>query len=312
MTRFTWCGVLLLWSLSALAQAPLPSVTPFPLEVKRAPKGFSEKHRKDLVREFRRVLSASAQVPDSASLESAMAQLKREDCGRENECLQQLARYGQTLYAIFAAVELSADDKRVVISGRVIRDDGLPMGEPASIELPKGKESFSELANQGLARLVERLIVEPRLPPFRSKAPEPVVVKTPPTAAPEKVVPVVVTPPKSEPPLVVAPAPTPTTKPLRVVGWALVGVGAATAIAGGVTFGVARGSITADGAGNIARGDTGKVSTERVGVGLLVGGAVAAATGAALVLVARDTDEVRLSFWGGPGGAGVVFSGELP
>ena len=80
--------VVLVGSVSS-AQEPRPSVAPYPLDLKRTTRNFSEKQRKELARELRRVLSVSAQVPDTATLDSALKspELEGQSCEQQDDCL---------------------------------------------------------------------------------------------------------------------------------------------------------------------------------------------------------------------------------
>ncbi len=262
------------------AQVAQPSLTPFPLEIKRTPSSFSKKDGDELKKEFVRLTRKVSLVPDNASLDSALAELKRQDCEREDECLKQLAQKGSTLYALFADVEFTLTGQ-VVATGRVIRDDGKLMGAPAKVSMVKGKDAFKDMAKVALVRLLDELKVA-SLPPYRpvEKAPD---------------VPVVVAPPvEKHPDLVPPPLPPAEVKHTevrshakeRLGGWIVAGVGAAAVVAGLVVVETSTSTLTAglnsraavDAAGN----------QQRVGVGVMIAGGVVAAGGLVWSLLHKD------------------------
>jgi hypothetical protein len=295
-------GASILLCFSALAQEVKPSIAPFPLDLKRTPKSFSEKARKDLAREYRRLLAVSAELPDSAQLESALAQLKRQDCEREDECLSQLATIAQSLYALYASVDLSVDEKRVIATGRVLRDDRQLMGEPVRIEVAKGpRDAFEEVARVALTQLIERLVVGQKLPSFRPKPPDPVVVAPLPAVEPIQVL----------PPAVEVRSPVGN----RSVGQILVAVGGGVVVIGGVLFAVGQGigrSVVLDENLNVPRAQLGSFETGRTltTVGL-VGAGVGVATaivGAVLWGVNVNQPESRVTAGLVPVPGGAAFS----
>jgi hypothetical protein len=188
-----------------VAQEPQPTVAPFPLELKRTPAGFSAKEREELQAEFRRVVrNSGALVPNAGAMDSALAGLKRQDCDREDACLQQLAEKAQTLYGLYASIDYDVT-KSVVATGRVVRDDGQVIGELKAITIPKGKDSFVSIARVALVQLLDALKVR-QLPPFREA--KPVAVKPPEVVAEKHEPPPMPPPPVPSPPLR-PPPPTP-------------------------------------------------------------------------------------------------------
>lgn len=291
--------------LPAGAQDLRPSVAPFPLEIKRSAKNFSERQRKELARELRRVLSASAQLPDSATLDSALAKLDGERCERDDDCLARLAHLAGCLYGLYVSVDLSLDEKQVVATGRVVRDDGQLIGPLERVEIPKGgRDSFEDLAKQAITRVAERLVVAQRLPPSK---PGPVVEAVKAVEEPKPGDPKLPPPPPPPPLLVVESRP----NVGRIAGWGAVGVGAAVGIVGVATFATAP-LIRRDADGNIFREDVSRTaatqSQQGVGVGLMVGGLGAAAVGAVMVALSKDADAVKASVVPMTGGA-MVFAG---
>jgi hypothetical protein len=261
------------------AQVAQPSVTPFPLEIKRTPSSFSKKDGEELKKEFVRLTRKLSLVPDNASLESALAELKRQDCDREDECLKQLAQKGSTLYAMFADVEFTITGQ-VVATGRVIRDDGKLMGGPSKITMVKGKDSFKDMAKVALVRLLEELKVS-ALPAYRA------VEKTPD-------VPVVVAPPvEKRPDLVPPPLPLPEVKHTevrshakeRTGGWIVAGVGAAAVVVGLIVVETSGNPTTAP----LPREQVvAKAGQQTAGVAVMIAGGVVAAGGLIWGLMKKD------------------------
>jgi hypothetical protein len=286
----------------AVAQAPQPSLAPFPLDLKRKPSGFSQKDGEELQKEFVRLVRKSgALVPDSASLELAVKELKRQDCEREDECLRQLALQAQTLYGLYASIDYSLEGA-VVVAGRVVRDDGKIASPIQTVTLPKGKDAFKDVAKVALVRMLEQLEIA-KLSPFRpvEKAPEVAVVPDAPKKDPE------VTPPP--PPVVTKPA---GPSPMKIAGWTMVGVGGAAAIAGIIVFATTSLPRT-DTSGNVYAEDVNKIAgaqaQQAAGVGMLVGGAGVAAVGA--VLWALSPSDKSVSVVPVNGGAVAVVGGSF-
>lgn len=234
--RTKWVLCVVLVSSLAFAQAPQPSLTPFPLELKRKPSGFSKDDADELQKQFVRLVRKSgALVPDTASLELAIKELKRQDCEREDECLKQLALQAQTLYALYASVDYSLEGA-VVATGRVVRDDGKIASALQTVSIPKGKDAFKDVAKVALVRLLEQLGLA-TLPPFRpveagtppdGSKPDPVVQKDPGGGKPPN-------PPPPPPPVVTPAGPSAG----KIAGWTLAGVGGAAAVVGVVVLAVA-------------------------------------------------------------------------
>lgn len=296
----------------AVAQEPQPTVAPFPLELRRMPSGFSNKEREELQAEFHRLVrSAGALVPNAGSMDSALLALKRQDCDRENDCLQQLAQKAQTLYALFASVDYDLS-KNVVATGRVVRDDGKPIGELRMITIPKGSDPFKAMARAALVQLLDALKVK-ELPPFREV----------PTAAVEPTRPVEVVkpfdpndlPPPLPPPTVTQPAET----NLKTPGYVLLGAGGAVAVAGVLVFALANPRVDSNGV--IARGSLTpaeavlayNAARTQQAVGLVMTGVGAAAVATALVLMLVPSKKaVAVTAVPTSGGAMISVGGVFP
>lgn len=297
----------------ASAQAPQPSLTPFPLELKRKPSGFSAKDAEELQKDFVRLVRKSgALVPDTASLDVAVKALKRQDCEREDECLKQLALQAQTLYALYASVDYSLEGA-VVASGRVVRDDGKIASALQTVTLPKGKDAFRDVAKVALVRLLEQLELA-KLPPFRPVEKPPEVVTDVPKKEPDVKKPDLPPPP---PPLVVEPGMSGT----KIAGWTMVGVGAAALVGGVVMLAVADPQLgengfiipktaqTPDAA--VSAYQTAKTQQTIGGVIAGVGGAMAVG-GLVMVLMTGDEPTKSVSVLPVAGGAMVSLGGTIP
>jgi hypothetical protein len=229
----------------------------------------------------------------------AIKDLKRQDCDREDECLQQLAVKGQTLYAVYASVDYTVSGQ-IVAQGRVVRDDGKPIGAPATITMAKGRSSFRDMARVALTRLLDELKVAALNPSRPVPVPAvPVVVRPAPIEAP---------PPP--PPIVMQPL-EPRMNPVRVIAWSAAGVGAAVLIAGVAVFVTAPavtkvGSlVSVDDASKFA----GAQRQQAAGVGLMVAGGAVAVAGVTLALISKDGERVKASMVPMPGGASFVLGG---
>ncbi len=144
---------------TAFAQTPRPSVMPFPLDFKRAPSGFSQEDKETMQREYTRLLRlAGAMVPDFGRYDLALKELKRTDCERQDECLVQLAQKAEALYGLYASVDYTIEGA-VVVSGRVVREDGKVASPSNSVKLAKGRDSFKDIAKNGLVQLFSQLKV---------------------------------------------------------------------------------------------------------------------------------------------------------
>ena len=174
--------VVLLVSLGAFAQEPLPLVAPFTLDVKRTPSGFSKKEKEELQKLFPMLVRGSdAAVPESAKLSSALTELKRQDCEREDECLTQLAKLAGALYGLYVSVDYNTD-KHVIAVGRIVRDDGVSMGPAQTVDILKANGAFRDIARDALNQVLAKLAVG-KLSPFRPVATvvpdHPTIVKEP-------------------------------------------------------------------------------------------------------------------------------------
>lgn len=293
----------LLLASAAFAQAPAPTVTPFPLDVKRTPSNFSKQDTAELQKEFMRLVRKyGAMVPDSATYDVALKELKRQDCEREDECLKQLAQKGATLYAVYASVDYTLEGK-VVSTGRVVRDDGVVVSKLETVELPKGRDAFKDVAIVALSQLLQALNVK-SLPAVRAVTPPDAPKKdTPPDIKPDQ-------PPPPPPPLVVHEG----MRGRAVAQYGLLIGGGVVAVTGAVVAGLANATTSSltirD--GTIAEGDLEKwrAARSQETVGWVLTGAGAAAVVAGAVLLLTDTPPpVTVAPVASGGGGGVVLQG---
>lgn len=293
----------LVCSREAVAQEPMPSVAPFPLDVKRTPPTFTKKEREELLKIFPMLVRASdAVVPDAAKLAGAMADLKRQDCDREDACLTQMAKLAGTLYGLYVSVDYNTD-KHVIAVGRVVRDDGMAMGGAQTVELTSGG-AFRDLTREALSQLMVKLGVG-KLSAFRPVAPA-----TPDVPVKEPVT--MIEPPPQPPPLVVDDAGASS----RSAGKALVYVGAGVAVVGAVIAGVG-GSIGASAPRKgvypstdeaVAQLALGRTTTAVGFVGLGVG-AVTAAVGAVVWGTAAPEPKTQVNVVALRDGGGMIQIG---
>lgn len=289
-----WCFVVLVASSIALAQAPHPSVMPFPLEFKRTPPLTTE-DREGLQRQFNRVLRlAGAAVPDFAHYDRARAELRRQDCEDEDICLVELARKADALYGLYAKLDVTLEGA-VVATGRVVRRDGKVASPTQAVSLALGSEAFPDVAVKALSQLLAVLKLA-ELPTERSvDTPDQVVKLLPP-----------------------APPPQLERAPIRPVAVAagLIAVGAGGgAIALAVTnlreatalsTAAHGGLIPATEVDRAVALDERTVAATALGIGACISAAVAIGA-----LVWRDAP-VQLAPSAPPGGAGLTLSGRLP
>jgi len=288
-----WCSLVLMASFSALAQAPHPSVMPFPLEFKRTPP-LTPEDREGLQRQFNRVLRlAGAAVPDFAHYDRARAELRRQDCEDEDICLVELARKADALYGLYAKLDVTLEGA-VVATGRVVRRDGKVVSPTQAVSLPAGSEPFADVAVKALSQLFASLKIA-ELPTERA-------VDTPEV--------VTILPPAPQPQLERAPI-----RPVAVVA-GLIAVGAgggAVALAvtnlreaSALSTAARGGLIPAAAVDRAVALDERTVAATALGIGACVSAAVAIGA-----LVWRDAP-VQLAPSAQPGGARLTLSGRLP
>lgn len=317
MRRTLVCAFSLLCSLSWAQTGP--SIAPFPLNVRRVPTGFTAKSEEALSAEVRKALrDTGASVPNAFKIDQALAELKRQDCDLENECLSTFALKSGMLYGLYVSIDLNVQNV-VVVSGRVVRSDGALVAEQKSLSRPLGKDSFAVIAKDLVTKLFRdelKLNALPVAKPVFVKPPEvtPTIDAGVATAAPVPVDAGVLMPP---------PPPPLEEGPLKTVGFVSVAVGGAAAVTGAILFVAGSGSARAiQGGAIVPKGDEtpGQAAAsyrqaqtlQPAGVALLGAGAAIAAAGAVFILLAPSPGP-RVSMMPLPGGGAFVgVEGELP
>lgn len=237
--RATWSLVVCLSAFS-WAQTTAPSLMPFPLELKRTPPAVDALARLGLQQEWLAVVrQTGAQVPDAAKIDKVVGEVKRQDCEREDQCLVQLAARAGTLYALYANLDTTLDGA-VVMTGRVVREDGLLVGSLESVRVAVSKGPFKDYARSAMTQLLAKLKIA-QLDPNRPKPAVVEVATRPPETKPNAEVGVPPPPPSAgvtaSPPAAspdMAPGPS-----LVLIGVSLVGAGGViAAIGAGIGGGV--------------------------------------------------------------------------
>ncbi len=318
MRRTLGCAVILLCSLSWAQSGP--SIAPFPLNMRRVPAGFTAKNEEALAAEVRKAIrDTGATVPNVYKTEQAIAELKRQDCDLENACLSTFALKAGMLYALYVSVDLSIQGV-LVVSGRVVRSDGVLVEAQKSVSRTVGKDAFAVVAKDLLTKLLRDELKLSALPVAK-----PVAVVKPVEVASVVADAGVSTPVPSVDAGVLLPPPPPPLEEghLKTVGFVSVGVGGAAAATGAILYAVGSGAARTiqSGAivpkGNETPEEAGKsyrqaLTLQPAGVALLGVGAAIAAVGVVFVVMSPSTGP-RVSMTPLPGGGAFVgLEGELP
>lgn len=285
---------------SAVAAAEGPVVMPYPLAFKRVPAGVGAEEKEAIRREYSRMLrQAGASTPDFARGEEAVKALTWGDCEREDACLSQLATLSGALYGIFTSVDQTLEGA-LVVSGRVIRDDGKVAAPTQVVRLQRGNEAFREAVKRAFVELFGLLRVS-ELPAVRQ-------VES--AQAAERATPEVTLPPVPPAPMLVE-----TGSPRRTAGQVALGVGAGGVVLGAALLGAGQaiggtlkpvgGALPAQQVGDY-RAASGLTTAGIVGLSL---GAAAALAGAILWVTAPSS--VTVSIGPTQGGAVLGFQGEF-
>ncbi|MCU0695055.1 MAG: hypothetical protein MUC96_00850 [Myxococcaceae bacterium] len=297
-------------SVAAMAQTA-PTVAPFPLDFSRGdPAGEADALRSDFREQIRK---AGVQLPSGAELKAAFSELKRTDCDVENACLTAFATKAGALYGLYASVDIGI--KVTVVTGRVVRADGKEFGRVQALTAPTPAKKTGAVRG-----LLQQLVTELKLgdlPPTRGTE---VVTPAPADAGVPAVVAVTpVVPPDAGVSLPPPPPPPALDSPLKPVGIVTAVTGGALAVTGLIALVVGRGQALSsfDESGALRVGaDVMAAQNARtlqgVGVGLLSGGAAAAAVGLVLTMLAPGESKPVVSFVPAGGGGVVLLSGELP
>ena len=297
-------AVVMLVSLGAAGQAQKPTLVPAPVGLQANPalKRYETEVRGlffETLRDCGGVLT-----PTRPETEAAFVAGNRQDCRESNECMTKLAVRAGVLYALFVEVSY-AQQKALVMSGRVVRDDGKVMSS-ATVREEKKQDTIVEVSKRLFIELYAQLGLA-ALPTFKETAPE---VKDP-LKEPVKDSVLIDLPPPPPPPVVDSGA------GQRSAGTGLLYAGAAVAVAGGVLAGVGGGlgyglrleqqEVPASRlpAINTARALTG---AGLAGVGL---GAVTAVVGAIVLGTAAPAPVARISVVPMVGGGVVQLGGRF-
>lgn len=307
--------VMTLTASMSLAQTQA-TVCPYPLDVLRPPKGASAAQLEDLRATFKRMIRESGVLlPNAGTLSDTLAELKRQDCDRENQCLVSLAVRSRSLYAMYASVDFEVGSV-VSVTGRIVRDDGKEMARVAPLKAPATVKTFDEVSKNLLRQLLVSLEVS-KLPAVKSVEAAKVDVVGP---SPVVDAGVVASPPSPDAGVEFTPPPPPplVTSPLKPVGIATASASGAVAAAGVALLLVGRGQAIPlfDDNGALKPGaDVKAAQTARtlqgLGVGLAAVGLAGAAAGVVMVLLAPDDAAPKVSVAPLEGGGLVFVKGEF-
>lgn len=307
-TMTTWsrgaCLAMVCAATLAGAQAQKPSVVATPLDLD--PNPSLTRFEKELQASWFKLLDerSGALVPSRKEAEASLKETKRLDFRESDEALAKFGEKAGTLYAVFVSLQYTAK-KQLVLSGRVVRDDGKLM-KTARVELPKGEDTivarftplaelfFTELGLAGLPTFKEVKTVEPVKPP----PPDKVEVKK------------VDLPPPPPPPVVDTGVGQRTAGQVLVIGGGGVAVVGAVLLGAGAgiggSLGVNQGNVPAD---KVAEWRTAQ-TLSGAGLVTLGVGAVAAAIGG-IVWATAPAAPVKVTVAPLAGGAVLGFQGEF-
>jgi hypothetical protein len=265
-------------------------------------------------------------LPNTFMLNTALSELRRQDCDRENQCLTLFAVKADTLYALYVGVDYDVA-KNVSVVGRVVRNDGIAVVEQKSLTQNMGKESFGAVAKALLTKLVRDELKLGALPATRAVAAKP-PENVPPPVADAGVAVVVAPPPVVDAGVVVLPPPPPPPLeegPMKTIGYVTTAVGAAGVVAGAIVFGAGSGSARAvNSSGSVvpAAGESAQDAVKAyrqaqtlqpVGLVSIGVGAAIAAAGVVMIALSPATAGPKVSVVPLVGGGGLVgIEGELP
>jgi hypothetical protein len=240
-------------------------------------------------------------------------------CLDKGGCLEKLCAATGATYALFASLDLKGT--KFVLKARVVAADGSEARVVSSLEIEKDLLSPRARQVQAAFKQLYTQLDLGSLPATLPQKPAPPVVVAPPPAAvvaPPPVAPAPVAPPLE--PIIVEEPPR-GTPPLRVAGWVVGVAGVLTAAVGGGLAGWA--SLDARGIDTVQL--SGKTFVVRetdvrraaeindrgdVAKGLLIGGGVAIAAAATMMILSIDSGP-RLVATPIPGGAFVGATGEF-
>lgn len=302
-----WTIVALLLSSAAWAQTAKPTLAAVPLDID--PNPSLTRFEKELQSTWFKLLdeSSGALAPSRRECEAAVTETKRQDFRESDEALAKLADKAGTLYAVYATLQYTVK-KQLVLSGRVVRDDGKLM-KTARVELPKGEFTIVQRFTPLTENFFKELGVA-AYPTFKEVTPVKEPVKEPVVTEPIKVI-----PPPPPPPVVVVDV----NEGRRTIGTGVLVAGAGAVLIGGIIAGVGCGigckvSANVDANGNLAGSDLDAAKTGRTltGAGFAIGGVgvVAAALGAVLIGISPEPSR-QIAIAPVQGGAMVQFGGNF-
>jgi hypothetical protein len=300
--------------LASQVLAQQPTVTPHPVDVMT--RDVTPAQIETLQKEYRRLLSlAQVTMPPRATLTSAMAELKRQDCATSDDCLRRLAVLGGTLYALYVTAVRDPDGS-TTLTGRVVRDDGkLALGPIVKKEFRKGTEG----ADATMVRALNALIAEARLGQLSPSREAMTVVTTPVEKADAGVAVALVESADAGVAWTAPPPPPLEPSPLKTAGTVTLVTGGGVALLGAILLGAGANEASTL---NVQGGAVAREQAERavtantlqgLGTGLLIAGGVGAAAGLVMRMVAPEApvSKVSISAAPVPGGASVVIGGAL-
>jgi hypothetical protein len=232
----------------------------------------------------------------STTVEDALRKPAGKGCETRDDCLRFLAEATESLYAVYARMRPDPLGKELVVHARVVRWDGTVVRKVTmSLAIKEGVE-LTETARKLLVNLIDELELNELSATMQVQS----VAKAG-------------APPLLFPPIAVAEVPV-----RRPVGYALLGVGAVTLVAGGVIGGLAisgRSKLTPDAKGAVPQAQASRaLEVAREGQAatvLLPVGAVVAVVGGLLAWWPVDPP-VRVSMFAGSDRAGLHVGGALP
>ncbi len=295
---------MLLASAVASAQSDRASLAVLPLDVDEHPTLM--RTNTESKKAFFRAVDAESGAAVLSRTETLAAESKatQKDFRSSDAALAEVATKAKAIYAMFAALEL-APDGTLVLSGRIVRDDGKAIASGVAKAAVNNTAMPIQVAS--LTRTLLQRLDTAHLPSVRAvEQPVREVAKVP--LAELRPLPTVEAPPPAA-----RSAQNASGRPqvFRVLGPVGVGVGGAAIVAGAVLFATAPKSLAG---GTPAYGTTdnrGAKTQQAIGIGLLAGGGAVAAAGAILCILAPPKMPV-LSAGPIPGGAMVTLSGRFP
>ena len=261
---------------AGLAEDAKPSLVTVPLDVDLDP-GMQKVELK-LRNAYFDVLDrkSGAALVLKGETNKALQETKRQDFRESDEGVGRLAEKAGALYGMYAFYEYTPK-KVLILSGRVVRDDGKMM-KAAQVQQAKGKESFENVLKDLTLKLCEQLEIS-KMPTVKEVVVAPPPVETPPVEV------------KKDPPVDFVPPPPPPQVELkdggagqRSAGQALFATGLAVGAVGAIVAGVgcAMGCAVQPRDGAVPESQLSAVTTGR---GLTTAGFVGIGVGAAAAVV---------------------------